>query len=120
MAALLLASAAQLTLPVAIRYLIDAGLLAEDAASIDKYFLGLFVVAMAFGLFSAVRFYLVTLLGDRLLAQALLQLLGDLLRHQAGAPGVCSKEYADRAHGRRHHQGGRPLGARQRTLADDA
>jgi len=68
MAALLLASAAQLTLPVAIRYLIDAGLLAEDASSIDKYFLGLFGVAMAFGLFSAFRFYLVTWLGERVVA----------------------------------------------------
>ena len=68
MAALLLASAAQLTLPIAIRYLIDAGLLAEDAASIDKYFLALFLVAMAFGLFSAVRFYLVTWLGERVVA----------------------------------------------------
>jgi len=68
MAALLLASAAQLTLPVAIRYLIDGGLLAEDAASIDKYFVGLFLVAMAFGLFSAFRFYLVTWLGERVVA----------------------------------------------------
>ena len=68
MAALLLASAAQLTLPVAIRYLIDGGLLAEDAASIDKYFIGLFLVAMAFGLFSAFRFYLVTWLGERVVA----------------------------------------------------
>ncbi len=66
--ALILASAAQLTLPIAIRYLIDAGLLAEDAASIDRYFLGLFAVAMAFGLFSAVRFYLVTWLGERVVA----------------------------------------------------
>ena len=39
MATLLLASAAQLTLPIAVRYLIDAGLLAENAPSIDKYFL---------------------------------------------------------------------------------
>jgi len=68
MAALLLASAAQLTLPVAIRYLIDGGLLAEDAPSIDKYFVGLFAVAMAFGLFSALRFYLVTWLGERVVA----------------------------------------------------
>lgn len=68
MAALLLASVAQLTLPIAIRYLIDAGLLAENAASIDKYFLGLFIVAMAFGLFSALRFYLVTWLGERVVA----------------------------------------------------
>jgi ATP-binding cassette subfamily B protein len=68
LAALLLASAAQLTLPVAIRYLIDAGLLAEDASSIDKYFVGLFAVAMAFGIFSALRFYLVTWLGERVVA----------------------------------------------------
>ena len=67
-AALLLASAAQLALPVAIRYLIDGGLLAEDASNIDRYFLGLFVVAMAFGLFSALRFYLVTWLGERVVA----------------------------------------------------
>ena len=66
--ALILASAAQLALPIAIRYLIDAGMLAEDAASIDRYFLGLFAVAMAFGLFSAVRFYLVTWLGERVVA----------------------------------------------------
>ncbi len=68
MAALLLASAAQLTLPVAIRYLIDGGLMAEDPSSIDKYFVGLFLVAMAFGLFSAFRFYLVTWLGERVVA----------------------------------------------------
>ena len=68
MGALLLASAAQLALPIAIRYLIDGGLLAEDASNIDRYFLGLFVVAMAFGLFSALRFYLVTWLGERVVA----------------------------------------------------
>jgi ATP-binding cassette subfamily B protein len=68
MAALVLASVAQLALPVAIRYLIDAGLLADDAASIDKYFAGLFAVAIAFGLFSALRFYLVTWLGERVVA----------------------------------------------------
>jgi ATP-binding cassette subfamily B protein len=68
MAALVLASAAQLALPVAIRYLIDAGLLAESAESIDRYFLGLFAVAIAFGLFSALRFYLVTWLGERVVA----------------------------------------------------
>jgi ATP-binding cassette subfamily B protein len=67
-AALLLASAAQLALPIAIRFLIDGGLLVEDSSSIDRYFLGLFVVAMAFGLFSALRFYLVTWLGERVVA----------------------------------------------------
>jgi len=68
MAALLLASAAQLTLPISIRFLIDRGLMAEDPSNIDRYFIGLFVVAMAFGLFSAFRFYLVTWLGERVVA----------------------------------------------------
>jgi ATP-binding cassette subfamily B protein len=68
MAALILASAAQLTIPVAIRYLIDAGLLADSAESIDRYFLALFVVAIVFALFSAFRFYLVTWLGERVVA----------------------------------------------------
>ena len=68
MAALVLASAAQLALPVAIRYLIDAGLLAQSAASIDRYFLGLFLVAVAFSLFSALRFYFIIWLGERVVA----------------------------------------------------
>lgn len=67
-AALLLAAGAQLTLPVALRYLIDMGLLADDAATIDRYFVALFGVAVAFGLFSAFRFYLVTWLGERVVA----------------------------------------------------
>ena len=66
--ALLLASAAQLSLPVAIRYLIDGGLLADDPANIDRYFAGLFLVAMSLGVFSAIRFYLVTWLGERVVA----------------------------------------------------
>ena len=68
MAALLLASAAQLGLPVAIRFLIDGGMMADDVSNIDRYFLGLFGVAMAFGIFSAFRFYLVTWLGERVVA----------------------------------------------------
>ncbi|MDH3533052.1 MAG: ABC transporter transmembrane domain-containing protein, partial [Gammaproteobacteria bacterium] len=68
MGALLLASAAQLTFPVALRYLIDGGMSAAAAASVDRYFLGLFIVAMAFGAFSALRFYLVTWLGERVVA----------------------------------------------------
>ena len=68
MAALLLASVAQLGLPVAIRFLIDGGMMADDVSTIDRYFLGLFGVAMAFGIFSAFRFYLVTWLGERVVA----------------------------------------------------
>lgn len=67
-AALLLAAGAQLSLPVALRYLIDLGLLADNAVTIDRYFLALFGVAVAFGLFAALRFYLVTWLGERVVA----------------------------------------------------
>jgi len=70
LAALLLAAGAQLSLPVALRYLIDLGLLADNADTIDRYFLALFGVAVAFGLFSAFRFYLVTWLGERVVADA--------------------------------------------------
>jgi ATP-binding cassette subfamily B protein len=66
--ALLLAAGAQLSLPVALRYLIDLGLLADNADTIDRYFVALFGVAVAFGLFSAFRFYLVTWLGERVVA----------------------------------------------------
>ncbi len=66
--ALVLASAAQLVLPVALRYLIDEGMLADNAANIDKYFLALFVVAMCMGIFSALRYYFVTWLGERVVA----------------------------------------------------
>jgi len=68
LAALLLAAGAQLSLPVALRYLIDLGLLADNADTIDRYFLALFGVAVAFGLFSAFRFYLVSWLGERVVA----------------------------------------------------
>ena len=80
MAALVLASAAQLALPIAIRYLIDAGLLAESATSIDRYFLALFSVAVAFGLFSALRFYLVTWLGERVVADLRTAVYGHVVR----------------------------------------
>ena len=66
--ALLLAAAAQLSLPVALRYLVDEGLLGQTSAAVDAYFLAMFLVATAFGLFSALRFYLVTWLGERVVA----------------------------------------------------
>jgi ATP-binding cassette subfamily B protein len=84
MGALLLASAAQLALPIAIRYLIDAGLLADEPSSIDRYFLGLFGVTMAFGLFSALRFYLVTWLGERVVADLRNAVYGHVVRLDPG------------------------------------
>jgi ATP-binding cassette subfamily B protein len=66
--ALLVGAGALLGLPVALRYVIDYGIAARDPATINQYFVGLFVVAMLFGLFAALRLYLVTWLGERVVA----------------------------------------------------
>ena len=66
---LVLAAAATLVFPVALRQLIDGGLVAADRSSqamgLRGHFLELFAVAFALGIFSAVRFYLVSWLGER-------------------------------------------------------
>jgi ATP-binding cassette, subfamily B, bacterial len=68
LAALLIAAAAQLALPVALRFLIDEGLVVRDTATIDRYFLVFIAAAAAFGAFAALRYYLITWLGERVVA----------------------------------------------------
>ena len=68
LAALLLAAAASLLLPVAIRLVIDEGFSGDSADAIDRYFVALFVIAAALAMFSAARFYLVSWLGERVVA----------------------------------------------------
>ncbi len=69
---LVLAAAATLVFPVALRQLIDGGLVSGDrgtaALQLRGHFLLLFGVAVALGLFSAARFYLVSWLGERITA----------------------------------------------------
>lgn len=65
---LALAAAATLAFPLALRVLIDQGLAAEPGErllALRGHFLLLFGVAVALGLFSACRFYLVSWLGER-------------------------------------------------------
>ena len=66
--ALLIAAAASLVLPVAVREMIDQGFSRSNAEHIDRYFLLLFGVATVLGLFTAARFYLVSWLGERVVA----------------------------------------------------
>ena len=66
-AALIAASAFTLALPLAFRRVID-GFSAENAALIDQYFLALIGVAAALALATAMRFYLVSRLGERVIA----------------------------------------------------
>ena len=65
---LLVASAAMLALPVALRYLIDNGFAANDVGTINRYFGWFFAAAAVFGGFAALRYYLVSWLGERVVA----------------------------------------------------
>ena len=66
--ALVTSAAATLVLPVAFKYLIDRGFAAGDRAHIDRYFFALFVVSLVLAGATALRFYLVSWLGERVTA----------------------------------------------------
>jgi ATP-binding cassette, subfamily B, bacterial len=66
--ALLVASLAMLALPLALRQLIDHGLAANNASTINRSFVGFLAAAVVFGVFAGLRFYLVTWLGERVVA----------------------------------------------------
>ena len=68
LSALLIASLAMLAMPVALRYLIDNGFVAQDAATVNRYFLWFLAATVIFSLFAALRYYLVTWLGERVVA----------------------------------------------------
>jgi ATP-binding cassette subfamily B protein len=69
---LVLAAGATLAIPVALKQLIDQGLVAADPGqrimALRGQFLALFAVGAALGLFSAARFYMVSWLGERITA----------------------------------------------------
>ena len=66
--ALLVAAGATLALPVAFRYLIDLGFSAGNRAHIDRYFVALFAVSLVLAGATALRFYMVSWLGERVTA----------------------------------------------------
>ncbi|MBK6865058.1 MAG: ATP-binding cassette domain-containing protein [Ideonella sp.] len=69
---LVLAAVATLVLPLALRVLIDQGLVAADPGervmALRTHFFELFAVGAALGVFSAARFYMVSWLGERITA----------------------------------------------------
>ncbi len=69
---LVLAALSTLALPIALKSLIDQGLVAADPGerimALRGHFFALFAVGAALGLFSAARFYMVTWLGERVTA----------------------------------------------------
>ncbi|MFM2449308.1 MAG: hypothetical protein RIS44_1758 [Pseudomonadota bacterium] len=69
---LVLAAASTLVMPLALKALIDEGLIAADPGqrvlALREHFLALFAVGAALGVFSAARFYMVSWLGERITA----------------------------------------------------
>ncbi len=65
---LVLSSAATLSLPVAVRHMIDTGFADADPARIDASFLALFGVAVVLAVATGARYFCITLLGERAVA----------------------------------------------------
>ena len=79
LAALVVAAVAMLTIPMAVRRMIDNGFGGQDGAMIDQYFMMLIVIGVVLAAASAVRFYLVTWIGERVVAD----LRSDVFAHLA-------------------------------------
>jgi ATP-binding cassette subfamily B protein len=65
---LILSSSATLALPVAVRLMIDHGFSGQDPSGIDRWFLGLIAVALVLAVATAGRFFCVSLLGEKVVA----------------------------------------------------
>ncbi len=83
---LVLAALATLAFPLALRSLIDGGLVQSDSGlqvmALREHFAALFGVSVALGLFSAGRFYMVSWLGERITADLRNAVYGHVL-HQS-------------------------------------
>jgi ATP-binding cassette, subfamily B, bacterial len=80
--ALACSSTATLSLPVAFRRMIDQGF--SSGANIDRAFVFLFMVALALAFATAARFYFVSLLGERVVADMRQQLYSHVIALDAG------------------------------------
>ncbi len=65
---LLLAAATTLTLPVAVRNMIDSGFIENNSSFVGNYFSALIIVAGVLALASACRYYFVIWLGERVIS----------------------------------------------------
>ena len=81
---LVLAALSTLAFPVALKVLVDQGLVAAEPGArvmqLREHFLALFGVAAALGIFSAARFYVVSWLGERITADLRNAVYGHVLR----------------------------------------
>jgi ATP-binding cassette, subfamily B, bacterial len=75
--ALLLSALTTLLVPIAVRRVIDFGFTTRGIELFNSYFIAMFGVALVLALASALRYYLITTLGERIVAD----LRGDVLAH---------------------------------------
>jgi ATP-binding cassette subfamily B protein len=76
--ALIVAAVTTLIVPVAVRRMIDFGFTEEGVALIDSYFMVMIAVAGVLAAASALRYYLVTTLGERIVADLRRDVFGHL------------------------------------------
>jgi ATP-binding cassette subfamily B protein len=77
--ALLVAAITTLVVPIAVRRMIDFGFSRESATLIDNYFSVMIGIVAVLALASAARFYLVTTLGERIVADLRDEVFGHLI-----------------------------------------
>ncbi len=82
--ALLTAAGATLVVPLAVRRVIDHGFTAANAALVNQYFLGMLLVVVLLALGSAIRFYYVMWIGERVVADVRDALFSHLLKLSPG------------------------------------
>jgi ATP-binding cassette subfamily B protein len=80
--ALAASSSATLFFPIAIKHLVDQGF--SKNGDIDRWFMLLFAVAAALALATAARFFFVSLLGERVIADLRRKLYAHLIRLDQG------------------------------------
>ena len=66
--ALISAAAASLAMPIVVRWMVDDGFLSQNPEFIRQYFYAFFGIVIALAVFAAARFYLVTWLAERIIA----------------------------------------------------
>ena len=82
--ALLAAAGATLAVPVAVRRIIDNGFTTENAALVDRYFMARMAVVVVLALGSALRFYFVMWIGERVVADVRDAVFSHLLKLSPG------------------------------------
>jgi ATP-binding cassette, subfamily B, bacterial len=77
--ALVIASTSMVLVPVGVRYIIDLGFAGTNAGSINRYFLSLIGVGVLLAVASATRYFCVSWLGERVVADVQADVFGHVL-----------------------------------------